>query len=174
MGAGTIDRVGTEGSQGAAPAQGRSDAAARRIRAGVTWIGVLAVMLAVAAPIQFAMSKLDADEALAEMGAPADSQEAVAIGWLPVELGVRNLEAALAINGLLAAAMGGLWLWGRRNARPALTGALALVVLPLLANAIWQPRALLRGLVSALITLILFGRGLNQIRLDRAAVRRNG
>jgi hypothetical protein len=132
--------------------------AARRIRAGVSWIGVLAVFWAVEAPIQFATNQLTADETLAALNTPADGEEAVGPEALPLRLGAPVRDATLAINLLLSAAFGALWWRARRNIRSALNGALLVFALIGLGNAIWQPRALLSGLAVTLLTLILLVR----------------
>jgi len=119
---------------------------ARRIRAGVSWIGALAVIWAVAAPIQIALARLGADQA--------------ALGDEAADRGVALAIAILALDLAPACAMAGLWVWARRRARPAMTAALALYLVSALVNALLRPLTLLGSLLITAVTLAILGRGL--------------
>jgi len=140
--------------------------AERRIRAGVSWIGALAVIWAIGAPIQFAMNQLTADETMAAVEPAADSEAAEpdALEALPLRFTAPVRVGTLAINLLFVGAWGFMWLRARRNVRAALKRSLGLLVLIGVGNAIWQPKALLSGLMVTLLTFILLGGALKATR----------
>ncbi|HSY37973.1 MAG TPA: hypothetical protein VLA79_00555 [Polyangia bacterium] len=137
--------------------------AERRIRAGVSWIGALAVIWAIGAPIQFAMNQLTADETMAAVEPAADS-EAAEPDALPLRFAAPVRVGTLAINLLFVGAWGFMWLRAQRNVRAALKRSLGLLVLIGVGNAISQPKTLLSGLMVTLLTFILLGRALKATR----------
>ena len=95
------------------------------MRAGSKWIGALAILFAVAAPLNYALQKTEADQALAAFDHTEQGDDDAAI---PAENAHAQSEArvmvrqvllrGLAANLILATLMGLLWLWARRAPLP--------------------------------------------------------
>ena len=144
----------------------------RRVRTGSKWIGFLAILFAVSAPIQYAVDRMEAEKALVAFDSSAGASDRDAPGDGALILVERQLLLALVVNLLLAALMGGLWLWARRAPLPAIGCALALFLVVQLIGALWDPSTILKGILLKVVAIAALWRGLKAALGARAALAR--
>jgi hypothetical protein len=150
----------------------------RRVRAGSKWIGMLAILFAVAAPLDYALQKTEIDQALAEFDhtGQGDDDAASADGIhaeSETRLMVRHvLLRGLAANLILAGLMGVLWLWARRAPLPAIGCALALFLVVQVVAGVWDPSSIYKGIFIKLVALGALWKGLKAALDARDAMRR--
>jgi hypothetical protein len=149
----------------------------RRVRAGSKWIGALAILFAIAAPIVYAMQSSQVDKALERLRDFADDEQLTPIdgvtytaGQLRQRLG-REASFAAGLNLALAVMMGGLWLWARRAPLPALACALALYVVVLVGSALYDPSTIAQGILVKVVAIGALVKGLRAALAARAAMR---
>ena len=149
----------------------------RRMRAGSKWIGMLAILFAVAAPLNYALQKTETDQALAEFDHTAEGDDAAPPDGLHGDsetrvMVSRTLLRGLATNLILAAFMGLLWLWGRRAPLPAIGCALALYLVVQVVNGVWDPSSIYKGIFVKLMAVGALWKALKAALDARAAMRR--
>jgi hypothetical protein len=156
----------------------------RQVRAGSKWIGALAILFAVAAPLNFAMQKTAADQALAGFDPPAERDDGASAApsdsppsddegptrAMVTRVLYRNLVANLVLAGLMAV----LWLWARRAPLPAIASALALYLVVQVVSAVWDPTTIYKGIFVKLLAIGALWKGLKAALDARAAMQRPG
>jgi hypothetical protein len=165
-------QVRLEGSNFAAHDRGR------HMRQASTWIGVLAILFAVSAPIVYAMQDAEAEKALAQLDRFDDGAELQPIdgkvytaGELRKQVAREPLQA-LITNLVLAGLMGVLWLWARRAPLPAIGCALALFIVVEVASAVVDPTTIYKGIIVKVIAVGALVKGLRAALAARAAMQR--
>jgi len=150
----------------------------RRVRQGSKWVGVLAILFLVSGPIMFGMQMVAADKALEHLQQFGDDEQLEPIGGKTYTAGELRKEVRrepyqiLIVNLVLAAIMGGLWVWARRAPLPAIACALALFVVVQLVSAVVDPSSIVKGILIKLIALAALGKGLKAALDARAAMQR--
>ena len=150
----------------------------RRMRAGSKWIGMLAILFAVAAPLNYALQKMETDQALAEFDHTGQRDDAAdddtdIHAESETRLMVKHmLLRGLATNLILAGLMGVLWLWARRAPLPAIGCALALFLVVQVVGGVWDPSSIYKGILIKLVALGALSKGLKAALDARAAMRR--
>jgi hypothetical protein len=150
----------------------------RKMRDGSKWIGMLAILFAVSAPIVFAMQKTEADKALSQLSAfdddaplaPIDGKTYTA-GELRKEV-MREPIQLLIGNLILAVLMGVLWFWSRRAPLASIACALALFLVVQLVSAVIDPSSIMKGLLIKIFAVAALGKGLKAALAAREAMRR--
>jgi hypothetical protein len=168
----SVLQVRLEGSDFAAHERGK------RVRQGAKWVGALAILFAISAPILFAMQKGEVDKAIANLSQFEDDEELEPIdgkSYTAGELRQRVLAEpyqTLIGNLILAALMAVLWIWARRSPLPAIACALALFVVVHLVSAVVDPSTILKGIIIKVLALAALGKGLKAAVAARAAMQR--
>jgi hypothetical protein len=147
----------------------------RRVRNGSKWIGFLALLFAVSAPIQYAIDKMEVEKTMVgfDSSSGEDSGEVSRPSTRAlISLYEPQLRLVLIVNLLLAALMGGLWFWARRAPLPAIGCALALFLVVQLVGALWDPSTIFKGLLMKAVAVAALWRGLKAALDARAALAR--
>ena len=132
---------------------------------GSGWLAALALVLAVAAPVNFALQRQRAEVALNQFDRPdAETGAETPTRAMMKEIFVRRMVLDLAFAGIVAL----LWLWGRRRPVPAISCALALCLLVWIAAGVLDPSAIPQGIVLKLLAIGALARAL-QVALDARA-----
>jgi hypothetical protein len=146
----------------------------KHVRSASKWIGALAILFAVSAPLMYAAQSMQADKALAHLQSfdedailqPIDGKTYTA-GELRAEVRREPLRAL--IGGLvLAGLMAVLWVWSRRAPLPAIGCALALFVVVQVVSAVLDPTSIAKGIIVKIFALIALWRGLQAALAARA------
>jgi hypothetical protein len=149
----------------------------RRMRNGATWIGVLAILFAIWAPIVYALGASKVAGGLARLEAFSDDETLAPIDGVTYTAGELRAQLqrapwrAAGLNVALAVLMGGLWLWGRRAPLSAICCALALYVVVQVANALLDPTTIVQGLLIKILALAALWKGLRAALVARAVMR---
>ncbi len=150
---------------------------AKRVRNGSKWIGVLAILFAISAPILFGMRTLANQKGLEHLQTFDDDAVLKPINgkvYTAGELRKKiqrepyfDLVATLMLSGL----MGALWAWGRRAPLPAIACALALFIVVQVVGALYDPTSIFKGILVKLFAFAALAKGLRAALAARAAMR---
>jgi hypothetical protein len=161
-----------EGANHAAYGRGKN------VRGASKWIGVLALLFAVSAPLMFAMQAMETDKAIEHLKQFEDDDVLKPIGGKTYTAGelrrkvksepVRALVGGLILAGLMAV----LWVWSRRAPLPAIGCALALFVVVQVASFMVDPTSIAKGIIVKILAVGALGRGLRAALAARADMRR--
>jgi hypothetical protein len=150
----------------------------KRVRQGSKWVGALAILFAVSAPVVFAMQKTQADKALANLSQFEDDEQLEPINGKSYTAGelrrevLREPNQLLIGNLILAGLMGVLWIWARRSPLPAIACALALFVVVQVVSGVLDPSTIYKGIIIKVFALAALGKGLKAALAARAAMHR--
>jgi len=148
----------------------------KQVRAGAKWVGVLAILFAVSAPIMFAMQESTTSQAMQNLAQFHDDQVLQPIDGKVYTAGElrrlveREPYQVLVMNGILAVLMGVLWLWARRAPLPAIACALALYLVVQVVSAILDPSSIMKGIVIKLIAFSVLYKGFTASLAARSAM----
>jgi hypothetical protein len=133
--------------------------------AGSGWLAALALLFAVAAPMNFALERHRALVALNQFDRPDFETGAETPTRVMMEqIFVHRMVLDLAFAGVLAL----LWLWGRRRPVPAISCGLALCLCVWIAGSLLDPSVIPRGIVVKLLAIGALARAL-QVALEARA-----
>jgi hypothetical protein len=147
----------------------------RRVRSAANWIGYLAIMLMLGAGIEFVSTKIDADDALDKLASLTPDETLAPVDgviYTVPELRSQLEREPFVVLGaglVLAAIMGGLWLWARRAPLPAIACAIALFVVVVIVSAVLDPTNILKGILVKIFAMLALGKGLKAALAARAA-----
>jgi hypothetical protein len=137
----------------------------RDVRKAAKWIGILTILLAIAAVVSFISTKVQADNALEQLSRLPDDEvlepidgKTYTVPELRAQV-AREPYVALGVNVLLAVIMGAMWMWARHSPLPAITCAIAVFIIVQVANAIVDPGTLVSGILIKIFALIALGKG---------------
>lgn len=158
------------------------DAAERgkRVRTGANWIGGLAILIAVSAPIMFALQKMDTERALENLSEFEDDETLEPIAGKTYTAGelrkAVSREPYLTLIGhlILAVLLGALWFWALKAPLPAIACALAVFIVVQVVSAVIEPSHLYKGIIIKVLALIALGKGLKAALAARVALLRPG
>lgn len=149
----------------------------KQVRAGAKWVGVLAILFAVSAPIMFAMQEATTtNEAMTNLAKFQDDDVLQPINGKVYTAGElrrlveREPYQVLVVNGILAVLMGVLWLWARRAPLPAIACALALYLVVQVVSAILDPSSIVKGIIIKLFAFGALYKGFKAALDARAAI----
>ena len=150
----------------------------KQVRHGSKWIGALAILFALSAPLLFAAQKAQEQKALDNLSQFQDDEplepingKSYTAGELRAEV-MREPIQGLVANLVLAALMAGLWFWSRRAPLPAIACALALFVVVQVVGAVLEPESIFKGILIKVLAMIALGNGLKAALAARAAMQR--
>jgi hypothetical protein len=138
----------------------------KRVRAGASWVGALALLFAIAAPLMFVVQKMQVDKVLVDLDKFEDDEELAPIDGKTYTAGELRREVtrgpvqALVVNLILAGLMALLWIWAKRAPLPAIACALALYLVVQLVSAVIDPTSILKGIIIKLLAFLALGKGL--------------
>lgn len=140
---------------------------AQHVQEATNAIKVLAVLFAMTAAIDFAISRAKAGVALSDLkGLDARAEYPVALDGITYTVGALRDHllweqwSALVINLILAGVMTGLAIWGKRAALPAVLVATATYAVVNVANAIRDPATIAQGLLLKLVIVLFLAKGI--------------
>jgi hypothetical protein len=149
----------------------------RRVRKASKWVGILAILFAVSAPILYEQEQTKTASTLAALNGIEDGQVLRPIGGRIYTAGElrQRLESlprrVLAADLILAGLMAGLWVWARRSPLPAIACALAMFVVVQVVGGIYSPASIFEGLLVKIFALVALIKGLRSALEARAALR---
>ena len=149
----------------------------RRVRDGSKWIGVLAILFAISAPIVYAMQASDIEKGLENLKQFDDDAQLQPIDGKTYTAGQLRKEIEHeawfnpVLNVALAVMMGVLWLWARRAPLPAIACALALYVVVQVGTALYDPTTIIKGVLIKVLAIGALVKGLRAALEARAAMR---
>src|SRR6185369_7006804 len=132
----------------------------KRVREGAKWVGALAIIFAVSGLFMFAMQKVEAGKAMANLAQFEDDQELAPINgkvYTTAELRravEREPYQVLVVNLIVAALMTVLWVWARRAPLPAIACALALFLVVHVVSAVLDPSSIPKGILIKLLAVV--------------------
>lgn len=152
---------------------------AKTVAGGATWILVLAILFLIGGTVFGFMAKSDADEARHVLADLDDAQEfpvpidgeAMTVGELRKRIDL-EVTMAFAINYGLAAVMLLIYFWARRSPLPAITTALCVYLVVLVASAIADPTTLFQGILIKILAILGLIAGIKAALQQQAAQRR--
>jgi hypothetical protein len=148
----------------------------KKVRTGAKWVGVLAILFAVSAPIMFAMQESTTSQAMTNLAQFQDDEVLQPINGKVYTAGElrraveREPYQTLVMNGILAVLMGVLWLWARRAPLPAIACALALYLVVQVVSAVLDPSSIVKGIIIKLVAFGALYKGLKAALDARAAI----
>ena len=148
----------------------------KQVRAGAKWVGVLAILFAVSAPIMFAMQETETSKAMTNLAQFQDDEVLQPINGKVYTAGElrrlveREPYQVLVVNGILAVLMGVLWLWARRAPLPAIACALALYLVVQVVSAILDPSSIVKGIIIKLFAFVTLYKGFKAALAARASM----
>jgi hypothetical protein len=152
----------------------------KKVRQASRWIGVLAILFAVAGPLLFATQKMETDKALAHLSEFEDGEQLEPIHGKTYTAGELRKEVerepyrVLIVSLILAGLMAVLWIWARREPLPAIGCALALFVVVQVVGGVIEPSSIYQGIFIKVLALAALGKGLKAALAARAAMQRPG
>ena len=148
----------------------------KQVRTGAKWVGVLAILFAVSAPIMFAVQEAQTSKAMENLAQFQDDEVLQPINGKVYTAGElrrvvqREPYQILVVNGILAVLMGALWLWARRAPLPAIACALALYLVVQVVSAIVDPSSIVKGIIIKLVAFGALYKGFKAALAARAAM----
>jgi hypothetical protein len=150
----------------------------KKVRDAARWIGALAILFAVSGVLMFAFQFSQVDRALANLNQFQDDEQLAPIdgkNYTAAELRAavqREPYQILIVNLIVAALMGGLWMWGKRAPLPAIACAFALFLVVHVGSAMVDPKTIAQGLLIKIIAIVVLAKGLKSALEVRAMMRR--
>jgi hypothetical protein len=148
----------------------------KKVRAGAKWVGVLAILFAVSAPLMFALQEATTSKAMANLAQFQDDEVLQPINGKVYTAGElrrlveREPYQVLVVNGILAVLMSVLWVWARRAPLPAIACALALYLVVQVVSAVLDPSSIMKGIIVKLFAFAALYKGLKAALDARAAI----
>lgn len=140
---------------------------AQHVQEATNAIKVLAVLFALTAAIDYAVSRASAGVALSDLdGLDASAEYPIALDGITYTVGALRDHllweqwSPLVINLILAAVMTGLAIWGKRAPLPAVLVATATYAVVNVANAIRDPATIAQGLLLKLVIVLFLAKGI--------------
>lgn len=148
-----------------------------QVQSGNSAVGALSILFVLSGVVMYFIQRAQADKALADIASLSASQPlaeplagAATIGELRTQI-EWEATSVLLVNGVLAAIMAGLWLWGKRKPSAAIVVAFCTYLVVLVVNAAIDPRTLAQGWIVKLLVISYLVRALKAAMALRSMTR---
>jgi hypothetical protein len=148
-----------------------------KVKNASKWIGVLAIIFAISGVVMFFIKQAQADSALTHLSGFADDEQLAPINGKSYTASELRAEVArepyqvLLVNVILGVLMGGLWLWSRKAALPAIICAIGLFVVVTIGSALAEPESIIKGWLIKIVAIAMLSKGLKAALESRAIMR---